>query len=300
MLKRTSRIPYAVYVHGEELQVLRSSRELTWLARRVLRDADLLIANSENTSRLLAEGWPIDTSRLRVLHPGVDIEYFKPAPRAPRIREMLGWGDRPVVLTAGRLLKRKGVDVLIRAMQPISQAVPTALYAVMGDGAERDYLIALASELRLTNHVTFHRDADDALMRHAFQQCDLFALPNREVEGDIEGFGIVLLEAQACGKPVIAGNSGGTPETILPETTGKIIDCNSESTLASIVSELLLSPDRTATMGAAARDHVANDFGWANQSRKAEEVFALLGRAPTAERGDLALRSQSESAVESR
>ena len=95
-----------------------------------------------------------------------------------------------------------------------------------------------------------------------YQQCDLFVLPNRQVGQDIEGFGMVLLEAQACGKPVIAGASGGTAETMQPGETGYVVPCDQPDELAAMVAELLLDPDRRTRMGEAARSWVVEQFDW--------------------------------------
>ena len=108
---------------------------------------------------------------------------------------------------------------MIRALRQIRQSIPDVLYSIVGDGKERQRLEVLAPTKELRDHVQFRGEASDAEMIECYQQCDLFALPNREVAGEFEGFGMVLLEAQACGKPVLAGTSGGTSETMrIPET----------------------------------------------------------------------------------
>src|SRR4051812_44251469 len=112
---RTGR-PYLCYVHGEETCFADTSRELGWLSAQVLRRAQFVIANSHNTGRILGERWGLPADRVRILHPGVDIARFTPAARDPAARARLGWGDRPVVLTVGRLQRRKGHDQMIRAL----------------------------------------------------------------------------------------------------------------------------------------------------------------------------------------
>jgi phosphatidylinositol alpha-1,6-mannosyltransferase len=114
---------------------------------------------------------------------------------------------------------------------------------------------------------------DDDRLVQLYQQCDLFMLPNRQVGRDIEGFGMVLLEAQSCGKPVIAGASGGTAETMRIPETGLAIPCDEPGNLAAAVVELLADPGRRARMGAAAREWVVERFDWGNLSRQAEALF---------------------------
>jgi phosphatidylinositol alpha-1,6-mannosyltransferase len=137
-------VPYACYVHGEDVGTARDSREHRWLAERVLRNASFLIANSRNTERILIQEWGIASERIRLLHPGVDTARFVPATRDPSVRATLGWGERPVVLTVGRLQLRKGHDQMIRALATIREAIPGALYAIAGDGEERATLEELA------------------------------------------------------------------------------------------------------------------------------------------------------------
>jgi phosphatidylinositol alpha-1,6-mannosyltransferase len=270
--------PYICYVHGEEMNIAAASRELAWLARRVLARAELVIANSRNTESILRQDWRLTADGLGILHPGVDTRLFVPAARDAGVREGLGWGGRPVVLTVGRLQKRKGHDRFIEALAVIKRAVPDVLYAVVGDGEERPALEELARTQRVADSVQFLGELDDARLVRCYQQCDVFALPNRQVDGDIEGFGIVLLEAQACGKPVIAGMSGGTAETMRVGESGEIVDCRTAGPLAESVSRLLLDADRRRRMGEAGRAWVVGQFDWSVLTRQAEQLFtrALL------------------------
>src|SRR5947208_14514599 len=115
------------------------------MVRRVLGGAKFVVANSRNTAGLLTGRWGLPAGRVRLLYPGVDTTRFVPAARDPAVRERLGWGDRPVVLTVGRLQKRKGHDMMIRALPAIRRRVPGVLSAVVGDGEERAALAALAA-----------------------------------------------------------------------------------------------------------------------------------------------------------
>lgn len=267
-------IPYVVYVHGEETRTSATSRELAFLTRRAYQGARYLVANSRNTARILREEWSIPESRIRLLHPGVDTERFVPADHSEETRRELGWHDRSVVLTVGRLQIRKGQDMLIRALPQLRQIIPDVLYAVVGDGDERARLESLANELEVADCVRFHGELPDRLLVPCYQQCDVFALPNREVNGDFEGFGMVLVEAQACGKPVIAGDSGGTRETMQPDITGQIGDCNTPDFLIQTLGQLLSSPQRRQEMGEAAREWVVDRFSWPQLAQQACSVFA--------------------------
>jgi phosphatidylinositol alpha-1,6-mannosyltransferase len=178
-----------------------------------------------------------------------------------------------VVLTVGRLQKRKGHDHMILAMNEVRRVLPDVLYAVVGDGEERGRLRQLATQEGLEGHVQFLGELDDDALVECFQQCDLFVLPNRQVGEDIEGFGMVLVEAQACGKPVVGGASGGTAETMCIPETGVVVSCEEPAELARVVVELLSNRERLSRMGAAARRWVAGRFDWAALTRQAERIF---------------------------
>ena len=268
-----SGIPYVCYVHGEDVETAATSRELSWMVRRVLSSAKYLIANSHNTAEILKRRWRLPGDRIRVVHPGVDTRKFVPKSRDDVVRRRLGWNRRPVVLTVGRLHERKGQDMMIRALEHVHQYVPNALYAVVGGGEDLVRLRELSNKGGVSDSVRFYNEVDDPTMIEMYQQCDVFVLPNRQVGRDIEGFGMVLLEAQACGKPVIAGMSGGTAETMIQGKTGLVVSCDEPLTLAKAVCELLQREDMRLRFGHEARKWVVDNFGWEIVTQKALAVF---------------------------
>lgn len=280
-------IRYACFAHGEEVNLsndeprppwyrrrVYESRELGWIVGVVLANAAYLIANSDNTASILTDRWGLPAERVHRVHPGVDTDRFTPAVADPAARDRLGWRDRRVLLTVGRLQRRKGHDVLIQSLPEIRRRVPDVLYAIVGGGEERDGLERLARQLEVADSVRFMGELDDAQVIDCYRQCDLFVLPNREISGDIEGFGLVLLEAQACGRPVVAGDSGGTRETMDPGRTGVLVACDHPGELIETLAELLLDRGRLDMMGEAGREWIERHFGWDASARQAAEVFA--------------------------
>src|SRR5207245_3279229 len=134
--------------------------------------------------------------------------------------------------------------------------------AIAGDGEERGALAALVEREGLQDHVQFLGEVGDTALLECYQQCDLFVLPNRQVGKDIEGFGMVLVEAQACGKAVIAGASGGTAETMRVPQTGLLVPCEESGQLAQRVVEFLADPLLRERVGAAGRQWVVDSFDW--------------------------------------
>jgi phosphatidylinositol alpha-1,6-mannosyltransferase len=279
MVRLRTGIPYCCYVHGEDISVAMTSRELRWLTTRVLRGATAVIASSSFARELLLRDWPVPPEKTRLLHPGVDCDYFQPAPLDAEGRKRLGWEGKQVILTAGRLQRRKGQDVMIEVVARLRDRFPNLLYAIVGDGEDRTRLAELVTRLGVVSQVQFLGEVKDADLRQCYQQCDIFALPNRSVGRDVEGFGMVLLEAQACGRPVLAGASGGTGETLKPDETGVLVPCDRPDEPAVALAELLADSERLTRMGRAGRAWVEGKFNWPALAIEAERMFAdLVGK----------------------
>ncbi|OBG29319.1 GDP-mannose-dependent alpha-(1-6)-phosphatidylinositol monomannoside mannosyltransferase [Mycobacterium sp. 852002-51057_SCH5723018] len=204
-------------------------------------------------------------ARLEYLPPGVDTDRFRPDPAArAELRGRYRLGERPTVVCVSRLVPRKGQDTLIKALPSIRRRVDGAALVIVGGGPYLDALRRLATDCGVAEHVTFTRGvpADELPAHHAL--ADVFAMPcrTRGAGMDVEGLGIVFLEASATGVPVIAGHSGGAPETVRHNKTGLVVDGRSVDEVAESVSELLTDPDRGAAMGAAGRQWVTSQWRW--------------------------------------
>jgi len=270
-------IPYLCYVHGEELPTYHSSKEYKFLSQLVYANAHRIVVNSANTRMsLIAHTGIADT--VRIMHPGVDTTYFMPKERDEELCRQLGWSGRKVILTVGRLQKRKGHDHVILAMKRIREHIPNVLYVIAGEGEERSFLEGLVVADHLQEHVQFLGKVDDTTILACYQQCDLFVLANREVDGDFEGFGMVLVEAQACGKPVIAGKSGGTAETMIPGETGLLVDAEWPEAIADAVVQLLGDDEKLISMGRQAEEWVRGNFDWQVLVLQAEQIFSELAQ----------------------
>ena len=180
---------------------------------------------------------------------------------------------RRVVLTVGALQKRKGQDMMIRALPEIRARCPDVSTRSSARAGSAPTCRISSRSSDVTGPFSFAVvPADDELVE-CYQQCDLFALPNRQVGWDFEGFGIVLLEAQACAKPVIAGQSGGTSETIQAGRTGEVVPCESPGALAQATVAMLEQPQQRAAMGRCGRQWVVERFDWAILAGQAHALF---------------------------
>ena len=271
-LKLLAGARYNCFVHGEDVETAATSREHSLLVKNVCKNASMLICNSENTANIVRKLGFDSGSKCEVLHPGVDTSRFEVAAPDTSFRQKMGWSGKRVLLTVGRLQRRKGQDFLIKSMPTLLNEFPDLFYAVVGRGECYDELISLVDQHKLHDNVCVYPDMDDEALIKCYQQCDIFILPNRTIDNDIEGFGMVLVEAQVCGKPVIAGDSGGTRETMNIGKTGHIIDCSSTENLLNGLSPILRNPEIVDGEVNIA-DYAKNRFNWDQHVAKAKRLF---------------------------
>lgn len=274
LLKLLTGKPYLCYVHGEDVETAATSGEHNLMVKQVCKHAERLICNSQNSANIVKRLKYAKDDKIDVLHPGVDATLFVPKAEDKDFKQQMGWQGRKVIITVGRLQERKGQDMMIRATALLKQQFPEVLYAIIGRGDRLESLKALAAELGINDHVQFLTEVTDPQMIQCYQQCDVFILPNRTIGNDIEGFGMVLVEAQACGKPVIAGDSGGTRETMVINESGFVIDCTDVELISSTVAKLCSDPKFSAQMGKVGRKHVESELDWQAHVQKASLLFS--------------------------
>ena len=212
-----------------------------------------------------------------VLYPGADVTRFRPDLATGDIREALGVGARPLVVCVSRLVPRKGQDTLIRAMPAIRRRVPDAALAIVGGGPSEDRLRAMAADLPAGTVAFSGQVAEDDLPRY-YAAGDVFAMPCRTRLGglEVEGWGNVFIEAAACGKPVVVGDSGGARESLVDGETGILVDGTRVTSVADALGDLLAEPERAKAMGAAGRERVLRAHTW---PAIAERLASWLGEA---------------------
>ena len=270
-LKRKYGIPFVVHTYAEELTGYgRKPLARRWM-QRILAAADGITAIAGYARDLLAE-LDVDPARVIIQPPAADTETYRPDLDGSRLRAELGLGDRPTLITVARLLRRKGVDVTLEALARLRVEFPDLAYVVVGDGPELPRLREIARSLQVEDAVRFvGRVPHEATPEH-YAAADIFIHPNRQTgEGDVEGFGIVFLEAGACGLPVVGGNSGGTPDAIRHGVTGYLVDGTSPAAVARAIEPLLRDADLRRRMGQAGREW-SRQFTW---ERAAERIWRM-------------------------
>ena len=273
-LRRRAGITWAVaQTHGHEVgwAALPGGRAAL---KRIARGVDVVTYLSEYQRVRLA---PLMQGRttMRHLAPGVDVEKFRSDVDGTAVRDRYGLGERPVVVCVSRLVPRKGQDTLIRAFPDVVRQVPDAMLLIVSGGPYRDKLKALARDSGVGEHIVFTGSVPYDELPTYYAAGDVYAMPCR-TRGrvlDVEGLGIVYLEASASGKPVVAGDSGGAPDAVLDGETGYVVGGRDVTTLAKRLVELLDDRALAAGMGAAGRAWAEAEWRWDLQAARMSELL---------------------------
>ena len=255
--------PFVIYAHGNEiLDAMQSDWDEPC---RAIRSADCVLANSRFTADLLMQSG-VESERIEIVNPGCDVTRFQPTSVSDDFRKaILGpHAKGKVILTVGRLVARKGHDVMIRALPRVLKEIPDACYLVVGSGPAKQMLEELTFSMGVHGNVIFLEDVQAAELPRMYGMCDVFVMPSRADLGacDVEGFGMVYLEANSCGKPVIAGRSGGVADAVVDGETGLLIPPDSSEALADSICQVLLHKEYAERLGRQGRERAIREFSW--------------------------------------
>jgi phosphatidylinositol alpha-1,6-mannosyltransferase len=229
-----------IYVHGEEITTRDGGGLFDRWRAKFLAHAHAVIAVSSFTRDAMVRLMHTDPGKITLIPNGVDTEKFQVRGPRPGVAEKYNVRGRRVVLSVGRLVPRKGADHLIQAMPAVLRACPDAHLLIAGEGPLRAALETLVRQLELGSHVTLLGEVTDQALADLYAQADIFALPNREMpDGDTEGFGLVFLEANACGKPVVSGRAGGVVDAVTDGVNGLAVDGQDIGAIAAAAIKLL-------------------------------------------------------------
>jgi phosphatidyl-myo-inositol dimannoside synthase len=247
------------------------------LLRRIGDEVDTITYLGEYFRTRLARALsPKAAQNLTRLAPGVDIDEFRPGAGGAAIRERLGLTGTPVVVCVSRMVPRKGQDTLIRAWPKVRAEVGDATLLLVGDGPYRADLERLAGQLDVAASVRFTGPVPQADLPAYYDAGDVFAMPCRTRRRglDVEGLGIVYLEASAAGLPVIGGDSGGAPDAILDGETGYVVPGGDAGALTVRIAELLSDPARAKAMGEAGLAWVHREWRWEQAAARLEALLS--------------------------
>jgi len=279
LLWQTLGIPYIVYTHGKEVLENQRDSEKNLLMNLVFSQAARVVSNSNYTGELV-KACGVAPEKVVRITPGIDVRQWRNVPEGGHLQALRARYDlenRPVILSVGRLLERKGIDRTIAALPRVLAKFPETVYLVVGDGPDRDRLERQVEELNLGQSVRFTGAMSDADLQAAYHLGTVFAMVSRQPQGshEVEGFGIVYLEANICGLPVVAGRSGGVPDAVVDGKTGYLVDPEDPEAIAAAIVRLLENRPLREQMGEFGRERAIAEFDW---SRCAVKLQILMAR----------------------
>ncbi|MFH1366769.1 MAG: glycosyltransferase [Patescibacteria group bacterium] len=268
--------PYFVYTHGVDTLLPQKSRVQKKLMILNLKNADWVIANSRFMKEKLVK-LGIYPAKIVVVYPSLPSDDYNQKTELLALKQNYNLADKKVILTLGRLVERKGQDMVIKSLPSVLKVFPDLAYLIVGDGPYKKALEKLVQELNLNNHVYFVGAVEDNIETKLpfYKLADLFIMPTREIESgkDVESFGLVYLEAQAAGCPVVIGQSGGTKETIVEGETGLSVNSESKEKIAQIIVQILSDDNLRNSMSEKGKQWVRGAFTWEKQIKKV--IFLL-------------------------
>lgn len=271
LVARLTLHPVVIYAHGEELTTWGYGGKYKAM-RFALRHANRVIANSEYTRDALIK-MDVHPASITLIYPGVDVTRFHPGLACAELRQSVGVTDTSkLVLSVGRLSRRKGFDQVIQALPALIQTGLDIQYVLIGIGEDYDYLFDLARKHGVADrvHLLGHVSPDD--LPRWYNACDVFIMPNREINGDTEGFGMVFIEAAACGKPAIAGQAGGTGAAVVDGVTGFRVDGTDTAAVIFALQRTLENTQYAQQMGNRALARAIKQFDWSVVAEKTHQL----------------------------
>ena len=271
-------VRYSVFLHGTDTHYAFSQKRKKKLFLKILSKTHTIICANHYVRRIAEEQLPQeDKNKIRVVHPGLHIPNTdSPEKDKNDPREQYNLQDQFILFSIGRIIKRKGFDMVIDAMDDIVEKVPEVTYVLAGTGPEER---ALQKKIKnkphhVQNRIIMLGSISEKEKWSWLRHCDAFIMPSREVKGDVEGFGIVYLEANWAGKPVIGGRKGGAADAIEEGVNGVLVDPESRKEISRAVLDLAQNPDRRGKLGEKGKERVEKEFNWKDQAQKLHKILS--------------------------
>lgn len=275
LIAKLKKIPYIVFTHAMDITIPQKYPRKKFLLKLILKSANKIITVSRYTKYEI----------LKILHNQNQrkIEIISPAPNItpqlfPHSETMdlkNSFRHKKIILSVGRLVKRKGYDYVIEVLPLLIKQKIDFQYIIIGSGEYQNQLQRLVQQLKLTDQVIFKNNLTDQEVAKYYQVCDVFIMPSRELENhDVEGFGLVFLEANSFGKPVIGGKSGGIADAILDGKNGYLVEPKNHDMIAKALIQLLTKPDLATKIGIFGKDRVEKEFTWQAKAKQLDDILS--------------------------
>jgi glycosyltransferase involved in cell wall biosynthesis len=262
---------FIVISHGTSWELPKKSKFKNLIIKLALSFPDKIVCVSRETKELLSQN--TDKKNLVIINNGMDPDFLTPSKSKQQFKKELGISNELVILSVSHLVKKKGVDVIIRSLPNVIKEYPLLKYFIVGEGIEKARLKELVSSLNLQKNIKFVGRKIGSELANYYNLCDFFILMSRDLKDIIESFGIVYIEASYFGKPVIAGKSGGTADAVVDGKTGYIIKYDNIKKLEKTILLLLKNKKLRDKLGEAGRKRVLKEFLWKNNVEKLLDLY---------------------------
>ncbi|MFA6306419.1 MAG: glycosyltransferase family 4 protein [Patescibacteria group bacterium] len=262
------KIKYSVFLHGMDLTYALKKPRKKWLAKKILSNTHKIICLNGYTANLTKQFFPLSADKIAVVNPAIEPARPAAPEKISALKKQYNLTDKIILLSVGRLVKRKGFDKVIEALPEALRQAPNLIYIILGGGAELKNLKFQISNLGLEKQVIIINQATDKERDNWYNASDIFIMPSRNINGDFEGFGLVYLEANLAGKPVIAGKSGGVGDAVIAGLNGLLVDPEDTEQIASAIIKLARDPGLRKKLGEQGRERAIKEFNWEKQIKK--------------------------------
>lgn len=274
LLSKFLRIPYVVSAHGLDIASPRANARKKFLCARILHAANWIIVNSKATAAVVRE-YGIHEKKIQFVYPCASITPELLKGTVGNSALPAGVKSKKIILTVGRLVKRKGHEYVLRALPGVLAQEPDVVYCIIGDGPHRKDLELLTDELGMRDHVLLTGRLSSQDIAQWYAVCAVFIMTPEDIAGDIEGFGIVYLEAQSFGKPVIGTRVSGVVEAVADGVTGVLVGQRDTVAIQHEIVHMLTDTDFAQRLGEAGKHRVAESFQWKHQAEKLQYLLSL-------------------------
>jgi len=277
LISKLINIKYSIIFHGLDFtQAIKTARK-RWLTKIILKNSHKIICTNNYTAQLVKNFLPVHLNKkVSVVNPGIEnrlksnYNHLKTS-----LVNKFSLNDKIILLSVGRLIKRKGFDSVIKALPEVLKKLPNLVYIILGDGPELEYLKSETNSLGLDNRVTIIADSDDEQRDAWYNLAHLFIMTSKNLADDFEGFGIVYLEANLSGKPVIAGLSGGVVDAVINNYTGLLVNPENSREISQTIIKLASDKKLREKLGEQGRQRAIKEFNWQKQIKKLYSIIIL-------------------------
>jgi len=256
---------YGIFFHGLDFSLAIASTRKRFITKLILNRARLIICANSEVKKLLLDFVLINKEKIILLNPGADLGFVDKGIQESLIKKY-NLAGKKIIFSLGRLVRRKGFDQVIKALDKLD--FENCLYLLAGQGEDREYLYDLARQSSKKDQILFLENLSEEEKWSCLSLCDIFVMPSRNIKGDFEGFGIVYLEANLLEKPVIAGDSGGVRDAVVNNINGLLVDSDNIAEIASAINLLINDENLLKDLGRKGKERVLRDFNWPGQAQK--------------------------------